>query len=174
MKGLFLFPSKIRQNDTLAFTTKLDAKYNDWTLTYFLTDQYSAVGAFNANDGLFHINETSTDWKAGSYAVQGVVTKGSERFTVETCTTQILPDISKLTDSSSHIKKVLDAVEATILGAASKEQESYEVAGRSLKYRSLDELLKLRELYKREYASELQACAIANGEGFSRTIKVRF
>ena len=174
MKGLFLFPSKIRQNDTLSFTTKLDAKYDGWLLAYFLNDQYNTVGTFNATDGLFHISENSTDWKPGTYSVQGVVTQGVERFTVETCTTQILPDISKLTDSSSHIKKVLDAIEATILGAASKEQESYEVAGRSLKYKSLDELLKLRELYKREYVAELQACAIANGEGFSRTIKVRF
>ncbi len=167
------FPSTHRQNDTLAFSTKLDSKYDGFTLTYYLSSAISAVGVFNSSTSAFDIFETETDWTPGDYSVVGVVTNGSERYTVEQCKTQILPDISTMTDSSSHVKKVLDAIEATILGAASKEQESYEVAGRALKYKSIDELIKLRDLYKREYAAELQACAVADGT-FSRNIKVRF
>ena len=165
------FPTQIRQNDTLSFNTKLDSKYDAFTLTYHLNSAYSVDAVFS--NGMHVVNSNSTDWQPGQYAVQGVVSDGTQRFTVETCTTDVLPDISKLTNSTSHIKQVLDAIEATILGAASKEQESYEIAGRSLKYRSIGELLKLRDVYKRDLAMEKRACELAQG-GVNRNIKVRF
>ena len=166
-----MFPSSHRQNDTLSFTTTLGSEYDDYTLTYYLNSNYSTVATF-AN-GVFSVDENSTDWTPGSYDVQGVVTDGTDRFTVEVSKVQILPDLSQTADSASHVKKVLDAIEATILGAADKEQESYEVAGRSLKYKSLDELLKLREVYKAEFANEKKAADLAAGI-FSNNIKVRF
>ena len=166
-----MFPSTLRQNDTLSFTITLDSDYDSYTLTYYLNSMYSTEATFA--DGVFTVYETDTNWEPGSYDVQGVVTNGSFRETVEVTKVQILPDLSVTADSSSHVKNVLDAIEATILGAASKEQESYEVAGRSLKYKTLDELLKLREVYKAEWASEQKAADLAQGV-FSNTIKVRF
>jgi len=167
------FPKTHRQNDTLAFSTKLDSKYDGFTLTYYLSSAISVVGVFNASTSAFDIFETETDWTPGDYSVVGVVTNGSERYTVEQCKTQILADISQIADSSSHVKKVLDAIKASIENAASKEQESYEVAGRALKYKSFEELVMLKEKYEGYYAQELQACAVADGT-FSRNIKVRF
>ena len=166
-----MFPPVFRQNDTLSFETVLDSKYDDFTLTYYLNSLYSTTATFT--DGKFVVFETSTDWAPGTYDVQGVAEKGAERYTVEVGRTDILPDLSIITDSSSHVKKVLDAIEATLEGTASKEQESYEIAGRSLKNRSIEELLMLRDRYKQEWALEEKAIALANGT-FSNTIKVRF
>ncbi len=166
-----MFPSTHRQNDTLSFTTTLDSDYDSYTLTYYLNSNYSTEATFA--DGVFTVYETDTNWEPGSYDVQGVVTNGSFRETVEVTKVQVFPDLSVTADSASHVKQVLDAIEATILGAATKEQESYEVAGRSLKYKSLDELLKLREVYKAEFANEKKAADLAAGI-FSNNIKVRF
>ncbi len=166
-----MFPTQMRQNDTLSFTTTLDSKYDDFTLTYYLNNEYSTVATFA--DGVFVVEEHDTDWEPGQYQVVGVVTDGVSRFTVESCFTEVLPDISQIADSSSHIKKILNAVEATILGSASKEQESYKVSGRELKYKSIEELLKLKDVYMREYALERKACDAAQGI-FHGNIKVRF
>jgi len=165
------FPSTVTQNDTLSFTTKLPSEYDSWTLTYYLNNQYSVAATFT--NGVFVVNSNDTDWAPGNYMVQGVATNGTDRRTVENCTVKVLVDVSTATDTASHVKKVLDAIEATILGTASREQESYEINGRSIKFRSISELVKLRDLYRREYDAELQACEIANGT-FSRNIKVRF
>lgn len=166
-----MFPSTHRQNDTLSFETTLDSDYDGWTLTYYLNSSYSTVATYA--DGVFTVEETSTNWTPGFYDIQGVVTDGTSRYTVETGKVEILADLSTVTSSVSHVKTVLDAIEATIAGAATKEQKSYEVAGRALEYKSLSELLKLREVYKREWASEQKAAKVAQGI-FSNQIKVRF
>lgn len=166
-----LFPSTHTQNDTLSFDTTLDSAYDAFTLTYYLNSTYSVAASF-AN-GVHTVLEQITNWTPGFYNVQGVVTDGTSRFTVEVGKVEILPDLSLLADSSSHVKKVLDAIEATILKTASKEQESYQVSGRQLKYRSMGELMQLRDKYRAEFASEQRAAKIKAG-GVRGNIKVRF
>lgn len=166
-----LFPTTHRQNDTLTFDTTLSSDYDGWTLTYYLNSSYSVVASFA--DGVFSVNETLTNWTPGWYDVQGVVTDGTSRYTVETGKVEILADLATVTDSSSHVKKVLDAIEATILGTASKEQESYQIQGRQIKYRSMAELLQLRDVYRRDWAMEQKAAKIKAG-GVRGNIKVRF
>lgn len=169
-----MFPAKHRQNDTLQFETKLDEKYNAFILTYYLNNSYSVAGSFNSTTGLFEFDTNDTDWLHGDYDVQGVATDGSSRFTVEVGKVEILQDLAQVADSSSVIKKTLDAINATLLGTASKDQESYEIAGRALKRRSLTELIMMKEKYEAFYQAELRKDNIANGGGVSGIIKVRF
>lgn len=166
-----MFPSIHRQNDTLSFDTTLDSDYDGWTLVYYLNSSYSVAASYA--DGVFTVEEHNTNWTPGWYDVQGVVTDGTSRFTVETNKVEILADLSTIEDSRSHVKKVLDAIEATILGTASKEQESYQIAGRQIKYRSMGELMELRDRYRAEWASEQKAAKIKAG-GMQGNIKVRF
>lgn len=168
-----MFPSTITQNTTISFSTTGLSDYIGWTLTYSLNSTYS-ISAVVDSDGVATFLENDTNWIPNFYNVQGAVSNGISRYIIEQCKTQVLSDLSTVTDSTSHVKKVLDAIEATILKTASKEQESYTIAGRALKYKSIDELLKLRDKYRQEWIYEQKACAVANGTFKNKQILVRF
>ena len=76
-------------------------------------------------------------------------------------------------DNRSHVKKVLDALEATLENKASQDQLSYSIAGRSLSRLSPTELIQWRDRYREEYNREVQAERIAQGLGNSNKIRVR-
>lgn len=54
----------------------------------------------------------------------------------------------------SHAKKTLAALEAVIEGRASKDQESYTIAGRQLSRTPIPDLLLLLSTYERKVARE--------------------
>jgi hypothetical protein len=72
------------------------------------------------------------------------------------------------------LRKVLDAIQATIEGRASQDQMSYSIAGRSLSRMSIDDLLTFRNRYRAEYNEELKKARIKNKQDSGNTIKVRF
>ena len=66
---------------------------------------------------------------------------------------QVAADIAQLAaghDPRAHVQKVLDAIEAVLENRATLEQEQYQINNRSLKRRSIGELLKLRDHYRAE------------------------
>lgn len=153
-----------------------------WTLTVYLINadnRYSFTGSDNG-DGyhLVDVSGTTTgEWLQGTYMLRGFVSDGTDRYQVEEQIIEVLPDLSKHVsgfDARSHVKKVLDALEATIEGKASKDQSSYSIAGRSISRMSPEELLTWRDKYKREYQSELSAQKLAKGMDSGNLIKVRF
>ena len=77
-------------------------------------------------------------------------------------------------DPRTHARKVLDALEALIEGKASKDQQSYSIAGRSISRLSPGELLEWRDRYRVEVAAEARAEKIKNGGMHAGIIKVRF
>lgn len=105
------------------------------------------------------------------------VTTITDRFLVDEGTCVIKPDLSAMTDTSdarSHVKIVLDAIEAVIANRATVDQMSYTIAGRSLGRMPIGDLLMLRDRYRAEYAGELQAEKIAQGMGGNPRVVVRF
>lgn len=159
-----------------------------WTLTF------TAVGA----DGIFSITAsadsddaddfkftasatTTAEYEAGSYQWQLTADYGTGedaiRYTVAEGSVTLTDNIagrSALYDNRSHAKKVLDAIEAVLEGRASKDQESYSIAGRSLSRTPIPDLLRLRSIYKAEYDSELATARIKAGLGAKRKILTRF
>ncbi len=134
-----------------------------WVLTYALvkTSVRIQITASNSNDEhLVEVAATTTaGYAAGDYAWQSYVTKAatSERYKFESGIIKILPNFATAStgyDDRSHAKKVLDALEATILGKASKDQLSYSIAGRSIERMAPSELLKWRDHYKAEFNAE--------------------
>lgn len=77
-------------------------------------------------------------------------------------------------DEQSHVKKVLDALEAVIEGKASKDQLSYSIQGRSLSRMSWTEILMVYDKYKALYFREKQAARIKKGLKTGSNIQVRF
>jgi hypothetical protein len=122
---------------------------------------------------------TTELYTAGDYWYNIYMGKSSfsERYTAESGTIKILPNLSDVTetyDNRSHVKKTLDAIEAVIEGRATKDQMAYSIAGRSLSLTPIPELIQLRQVYKREYLTEQQVEKIARGEAPGTQIKVRF
>ena len=148
-----------------------------WTLTYWLynaTKSYSVVATANGvNHSVVITAATSAAYVAGTYTWKAFVTTGSgstaERYEVDSGTFIIQANPAILVsnaglDDRSHVKKVLDAIRAVIEDRASKDQESFSIAGRSLSRTSIDDLLKFERKYTALYAAELRDKKLARGE----------
>lgn len=116
------------------------------------------------------------DYTAGDYKYTIQLTTATERYTVEEGTVTIKPYLSAMTitsDSRSHVKKVLDAIEAVIEGRANYDQMSYTIAGRYLTRMPIKDLLYLRDRYRAEYQRELDAEKIAAGSTIGGQVRFR-
>ena len=116
-------------------------------------------------------------YAAGIYHWQAYIirTTDSERITIDSGTFEVKTNRDAATDDPrGHVKKVLDAIEATIEGRASKDQEKYAIAGRELWRTPIPDLIMLRDKYRAEYVRETRAERIRNGLGHSGIIKTRF
>jgi hypothetical protein len=117
-------------------------------------------------------------WIAGDYwyTVYAGQTSFATRYTAESGTLEILPSLSAQIagyTNKSHVKTVLDAIEAVIAGRASLDQMSYTIQGRSLSKTPLPELIEFRRIYRAEYAAEKKAERVAAGLDPGNLIKVR-
>jgi len=116
-------------------------------------------------------------YAVGVYHWQAYIVRNSdsERVTVDEGTWEVEPNrVTSNVDPRGHVKKVLDAIEATIEGRASKDQESYSIQGRSLARTPIADLILLRGKYKVEYVQMQRAEKLRNGLGHGGNIKVRF
>jgi hypothetical protein len=97
-------------------------------------------------------------WVAGFYSWTKFATEiaTSRRTTLGTGKLTVLADPSTqtATDTRSHARKVLDAIEAVIEGTASHEQSDMAIDGKAMKRRSIADLLALRTNYKAQVAAE--------------------
>lgn len=141
----------------------------------------SAAGVVITKTGtLFNITVESTvtaTWKPGTYSFALYAMKTDERYTVDTGTITIKPDLSladATVDLRSHVKKVLDAIEAVIENRATTDQMSYSISGRTLSRIPIPDLIKFRDTYRLEYAREQRMEKIARGEFGGNELRVRF
>lgn len=176
-------PASIIKGDTLNFTKSLaDYPPGTWTLTYTLVKDGNQVqvGASDNGDGTHLVNAlptTTTDWSAGDYHYQGKVTDGTNTHTVDTGVLTVTPDFADHStglDARSDVKKLLDALNATLANKATKDQLSYSIAGRSISRMSLAEVLDARDRIKAEYERLQAEEKLAAGMGTGRKILTRF
>ena len=177
-------PDEFFIGDTVTWTKTLsDYPASVWTLKYNFVS--ADAGAANETttavaDGDTHVvtmAKAVTDaFTAGDYKWFSYVEDAGEtvRYSVASGSMTVNPDQSSDTDARSHAKKTLDAICATIEGIATKEQQSYSIAGRSLSRYTPAELYEFKQQYEALYNKELQDENIANGGGSGRTVKVRF
>lgn len=183
-------PTEIIAGDTLAWTKDL-ADYpatDGWHLSYRLrgnTNYDIAWGTHVTTDGAgFSISvpaATTSSWVPGNFWLFGFVTDGTERHQIIKVQVTVQPDsqtVSQSYDGRSHARKALDAIEAVLEGSASREESMYQLdfggKMRQLQFCPKEELIKMRNYYKREVDSELAAERIAKGLGGKSQILVRF
>lgn len=192
-------PSSIRAGDTLTWLRSYhDCAYIDhdgnqveckasegWTLTYYAKNASAsftiAAAAHNTDDYLVAVTATTAAaYTAGTYSWAAFVSKGIgvalERHLIDQGTWEVLSNLAATgnIDNRTHVKTVLDAIEAVLEGRASQDTKSYTIAGRALEKWPIADLLRFRALYKAEYESEQIQEKINNGEPSQRKLFVRF
>lgn len=174
-------PDSITKGDSVIWRKSLaDYPATSWTLTYYIRGA-AALDITATADGsayVISISAAQTDTlSAGDYWWQAVATSGAQQVTVASGVITVRPSLSDLAagyDGRSHVKKVLDALEATLEDKATLDQLSYSIQGRSLSKMSPEDLYRWRDKYARMYAQELEQQRIARGLKSRRKVQIRF
>lgn len=152
-----------------------------WTLTYEVKSKNAHIGTITASASgdeytVTIAAATSADYAVGHHYYVAYVTKSGERYTVDHGHVDVHKNFedSGNYDDRSHAETVLDAIEAVIESRATKDQESYTIAGRSLARTPVSDLLVLRDRYRAEVVQEKRADAIKRGLSTSQRIRTRF
>lgn len=165
-------------------TAEVPKASSGWVLTYSLVKAGARIAITAAthetDDFLVTLTAAVTAaYESGTYAWQAYLTKAStgERYMVDSGTVEIAVNFAALTkghDGRTHVKKVLDALEAKLEGRASKDQEQMVVAGQVVGMMPIARLLEWYTKYKQAYENEQAAEQVGNGLGSGKQILTRF
>ena len=179
-------PNAIRAGDTVTWVRELPehSAADGWALKYrLLWTTGTAVDITSTSAGTLHtVALTSVQtgtYAAGAATLVAYAEKGSggtlERATLESQPLTILPNLITATthDSRSQSAKALaDAKTALAAHLASGKMHvaEYEIAGRRMKFRSVEEIRTLIEYYAAEVGKERAALAVLTGGSPGRII----
>lgn len=176
-------PIEIVSGDLVTWKLRLDDYLPDdgWSLIYYLTRSTGSQSATatNAGDGYHQVTistGSSAALTAGEWSYTGQVVKGtSERYTVRRGVVLVRanPTAGEVEDRD-HVRRVLEALEATILGKASQDQLSYSIAGRSLSKMPPADLIAWRDTYRAEVRQLEDRERLARGESSRTRVRVKF
>lgn len=161
------FPRKVIAGDTLSVTLKSTPYSNQsgYTLTVQLYGpsgnspaplEYATGGSPNyitvTSSQTFQLKVPANitgQYAPGTYNYSIIATDGTDYYTIESgkCEVEAQAGALDVTDTRSHNKKMLDAINATLENRATSDQQSYSIAGRSLTKIPISELLQLRDYY---------------------------
>lgn len=178
-------PLELRAGDTWQWRREdlLDYPAPTWALKYQFKNASGGflvtASADGANHSITVAASTTTAYNEGRYDYIAWVESGAEKFTVRTGALQVLPDlranaVANPLDGRSHARRVVEAIEAVIEGRATKDQEAYTIAGRSLQRTPIEQLIMFRDRYRLEVRREEQAQRVAAGLDSGRGVFVRF
>lgn len=176
-------PAQLTAGDTLIFTQSLAgfAATDGWVLHYRLINALGKVDIASTASGDDHLINvpaaTTATYVAGAYDWQCYVDGvASQRFTLANGRVNILPNLAGQAggfDNRTPARKALDAINAW-LGTRDLAVAEYQIAGRSMKYIPITDLLSLRSKLTYEVKGEAQAAGILRGESVSNKLLVRF
>lgn len=191
-------PTEFRAGDTVSWKktasevpyldadgTKIYPKASDgWTLTYYAKNSSGSITIAASADGddfLVTITAAaSAAYTPGVYAwaafVSRTVNEVAERHQVGSGTFEVLADLAAAgaSDTRSHARKVLAALEATIEGRADADVNDYTMNGKSISKMRPEELLTWRDYYRTEVVMEERRERIKKGLGHHGRILMRF
>lgn len=172
-------PDSLTAGTTLSLPITLTAwPAADWSLTLMLRGAGSVdlTATPAGNTHLIEVAATATaTWPPGRYWYSLRAQSGGEVHEVESGNITIHPDIASQDaghDGRAHAERVLDAIEAVIEGRATKDQDSYRINNRELRRTPVDQLMSMRDRYRREVQ---QLKTQRHGRSpLGRPIRVRF
>jgi len=176
-------PNEIRIGTTTEWSfSHPDYSPDTWNLTYnFIADDGSKKVSIpgTADNGGWTIKidpTTSREFTPGPWSYVALVTDGADVYQVDSGTVTILPDptASDVSAFQSHVKKVLDALEAALEGRASRTDLEYQIGNRKIKHMSPAQLYRLWKVYKMMYERERKAANLGEQIGPGAKVAVRF
>lgn len=178
MSGSEIFPGQITAGLTFeARAVRAAMPAPEWTLTAILRGP-QAIDMQADHDGRNHVFRASAArsamWLAGEYAYAIRARNGAHVEEIEAGRLTITPDITQLPaghNARSWAEEALQAVEAVLLNRATHGQESYRINNRELRYLSPSELIRLRNMLRREID---QARRRKAGNVFGDVLRVQF
>jgi hypothetical protein len=158
-------PAEITAGDTATWRRVLDdyPASAGWVLAYTLVSSTKAFTVTAVADGDAFIAtaaaSVTASWDADTYRVAEYVSKDAERYTLGTTTLRVLPNLAVATsglDTRTHAQKVLDSLNAWLESKA-PVAGAMEINGRKISWYPLPDLIKLRDRYRAEAATEQRA-----------------
>jgi hypothetical protein len=176
-------PTQIIAGDSASWTITTENSdfyaSNGFVLSYSLRGTAGSYNVTSSADGDDHLIEipaaTSALWENGTYEYQAVVTKAatSERYTIKTGEIKVVVDLASIPlqggvdtrhDGRSYAKKILDAIDATMLGKVTDDAQTMQSAGTMIIYMSATQLMDARGQYEAIYNSEEDQKKIDKGD----------
>lgn len=155
-----------------------------WTLRYYLRGPVSKdlTATAAVSGGGWSTTLTASDsalLTAGPYGWAAQVSKAGERLTVGRGQTTIERDLAAVSgthDPRSAAQRALEACEAALatFSASGGKVKSYQIAGRTMEFQTLGEVLQLQKFWALRVATEQAAGQVAQGLGNPRNLYVRF
>ena len=174
-------PSEAQQGLTWKWKRALDHyPASTWVLTYTFINATAKFSFSASNDNDDHLVSvaaaTTATYTPGDYHWQAVVSDGTNKYLVAEGHLTVTADFAAAStyDARTHVKKVLDAIEAVIENRASEDQQSYTIEGFALSKTNITDLLMLRDKYQRLYNNILKREAIEKGETGKGKIRFKF
>lgn len=176
-------PALLQAGDTLSWRLSLPTYPADdgWVLAYRLINAAATITIVASADGAAHLVQlpaaTTAAYPAGAYTGVRTVTRGSDRFTLAPWSPRVLPDLAaaSATDARGPAQRALDDLRAALLQwlSSNGHVQEYEIAGRKMRFASIDEINKRIALAQREAAAEAAATGLATSAA-RRRVLVRF
>ena len=180
-------PTRFRAGDSASWTVCLSAfpHADGWALSYRLLSPAGGTpvdiaATPGADPDAYAVTLAAADtaaWPAGTATLVAVVTRGADRHTLDAQAVSIAPDLTVAAahDARSQARRALEDARAALaahMASGRAHVESYTIAGRSMKFRSVQELRDLITYYEAEVAKENAARAayagVAGGRIFTR------
>lgn len=170
-------PAQLIAGDTWEWTRDLtDYPRTTWTATYYFENKdktFNVAGTGSTSVHSFSIAAATTaGYPAGRYKYRLRVTDGTTVKSIEEGWVDVETDpaAAGTRDVRSDARKMLDALNATLVGKATNDQLAMSIQGRSLSRMQPSELMNWRDRLRAEVRAEEQA----DNAGLGRNIRVRF
>ena len=170
-------PDSLRAGDTWRWTKSLaDYPPPDWTLKYQFRSPslpgFEIIAGASGTDHRIDVPAATTaQYAAGRYGYVAWVSSGAEVYTVAYGEMWVDANLRAGTtlavlDTRTHARRTLDALEAWIERRDATVAE-YTIGDKQMRYISISDLLKLRQIYRAEVEAEKLAAKIAAGSKFA-------
>ena len=180
------FPDQVTAGDRIIWTASVTgySAAASWVLSYRLANSSGLIDITASASGAAFLVDvpvaTSKSWAAGRYQVQGYVTKGTDRYTVESGFIQVLPNLAAAPpgwDGRSSAETILAQLQAayqTYLTNGQGLMQRYTIGTREVWFRSSSEFIQQINYWKAQVEQEQVAASVAAGLGNPRRYRVRF
>lgn len=153
-----------------------------WSLTYFLRGPAAidiAGTALGVNWGCSISASQSAVYLPGTYSWSAAVAMADQRHTVASGQLTLTPNLATITtafDPRSTAQIALSDCEKAMstFNQTGGKVKKYEIAGRSMEFQTIAELMTLHSFWRAKVLGEQSAQSVANGLSNPRNLYVRF